>query len=197
MTLKRNRRFYRLFASTRSPHFIASGMALGLFIGMTPFFGLHVVAALILATFLKMSKIAAVIGVNITNAFTAPLIYPLNYWVGTRLVGSSHAVDWPAAFSVSEMLNFLRYSPLIVRDMVIGGTVLGLPLAFLGYGLILWGVKRYRGGRISAGIKNKFGIWNLDGKAFPAQQMGDDDTADKTGRKIGCQGDTQNQGSHK
>jgi uncharacterized protein (DUF2062 family) len=146
-----SRKYDRLFDTDGSPHAIASGMALGLFIGMTPFFGLHVVAALALATVLKWSKLAAILGVNITNAFTAPFIYPLNYWIGTKIVGPAHAVEWPTAFTIAEMLGFLRHSPLIVLDLVIGGTVLGLPLALVGYGLIMWAVKVYRRGRPSQG----------------------------------------------
>jgi uncharacterized protein (DUF2062 family) len=137
--------WYERFIKLRgSPHAIAGGMALGLFIGMSPFFGLHVITALALAALLKWSKITALIGVNITNALTAPLIYPLNYWVGTRLAGTSGQVRWPAAFDFGELLALLKQSPLIVLDLVIGGIALGLPLALLGYGFTRKAITVYR-----------------------------------------------------
>ena len=80
-----------------APREIALGFALGLLIGMTPFFGVHFFSSLLLASLLGWSKIAAMVGVNITNVVTAPLIYPVNYWVGVKLVGFSKEIDWSTA----------------------------------------------------------------------------------------------------
>lgn len=143
-------RGYQRFIKLRgSPHALAGGMALGLFIGMSPFFGLHVISALALAALLKWSKITALIGVNVTNALTAPLIYPLNYWVGTRLAGTSGQMRWPAAFDLAELLALLKQSPHIILDLVIGGIALGLPLALLGYGITLKVITVYRQRRLA------------------------------------------------
>ena len=76
-----------------APREIALGFALGLLIGMTPFFGMHFFSSLLLASLLGWSKIAALVGANITNVLTAPLIYPVNYWVGLRLAGISKGVE--------------------------------------------------------------------------------------------------------
>jgi uncharacterized protein (DUF2062 family) len=85
-----------------APREIALGFALGLLIGMTPFFGMHFFSSLLLASLLGWSKIAALVGVNITNVLTAPLIYPVNYWVGVKLVGFSKEIDWSSP-SMSPM----------------------------------------------------------------------------------------------
>jgi uncharacterized protein (DUF2062 family) len=113
-------------------------------IGMTPFFGAHFVSALVLASLLGWNKIAAFAGVNITNVLTAPLIYPLNYWVGLNLVGISRGVTWPTALQYHEMLNLVRHSPLILIDLTIGGMVLGAPLAVIAYLLALRAFRHYR-----------------------------------------------------
>ncbi len=148
--------WYQRFIKLRaSPHAIAGGMALGLFIGMSPFFGLHVITAVSLATLLKWSKITALIGVNITNAITAPLIYPINYWIGTKLFGSAGATEWPSNFTFTEFLKLLEQSTQIIRDLTIGGLVLGAPLALFGYGVTLRLVIVYRRRRTSQGEKTR------------------------------------------
>jgi uncharacterized protein (DUF2062 family) len=84
-----------------APREIALGFALGLLIGMTPFFGMHFFSSVLLASLLGWSKIAALVGVNITNVLTAPLIYPVNYWVGVKLAGFSKEIDWSSALKMS------------------------------------------------------------------------------------------------
>jgi uncharacterized protein (DUF2062 family) len=129
-TLTIYRRFIKLNGAPRD---IALGFALGLLIGMTPFFGVHFISSILLASLLKWSKIAALAGVNVTNVVTAPLIYPLNYWVGVKLAGFSEGVDWPAGLAVADILALMRQSPQILIDLSIGGIILGIPLAVVGY----------------------------------------------------------------
>lgn len=123
----------RLIKLKGAPREIALGFALGLLIGMTPFFGVHFFSSILLASLLGWSKIAAFIGVNITNVVTAPLIYPLNYWVGVKLAGFSEEIDWSAGLKITDMLALMQQSPLILIDLSIGGIILGIPLAIGGY----------------------------------------------------------------
>ncbi|WP_319405110.1 DUF2062 domain-containing protein [uncultured Desulfosarcina sp.] len=127
-----------------APREIALGFALGLLIGMTPFFGMHFISSILLASLLGWSKIAAMVGVNITNVVTAPLIYPVNYWVGVRLVGFSKEIDWSTALKVADMLALMQQSPLILVDLSIGGMILGIPLAVAGYFLAFRMICLYR-----------------------------------------------------
>lgn len=125
------------------PRQVALGFALGIMIGMTPFWGTHIFLSLGLASLLGWSKIAAMAGVNITNVVTAPLIYPLNYWVGSRLTGLSAGATLPGRVEMEMMIDLIKQSPLIVADLSIGGVVLGLPVSIAGYFLALR-VLRYR-----------------------------------------------------
>ena len=134
-------RFIRLDDSSER---IALGVALGLVIGMTPFWGTHIILSLGLSSLLGWNKIAAIAGVNITNIFTAPLIYPVNYWVGLRLAGFSRGARLPATLEWQTMVGLVKESPLILADLTIGGMVLGLPLALCGYYAVFRVVRRYR-----------------------------------------------------
>lgn len=125
-----------------APRKVALGFALGILIGMTPFWGLHIPTSLLIAAPLRWSKLAALIGVQITNVGTAAFIYPLNYWVGLKLTGASQTVAWPEPLGYQQMFELVRQSPLIVVDLCVGGLVLGLPLAVGGYFLALQVVQR-------------------------------------------------------
>jgi len=125
-----------------APRAIALGFSLGIMIGMTPFFGAHIASSVVLAAALRWSKIAAAIGVQVTNIGTAPLIYPVNYWVGVKLSGYSRHVALPESIDYGELLPLLGQSPLILIDLCVGGLVLGIPIACGGYFLVLWLLKR-------------------------------------------------------
>ena len=136
--------YVRFIKLKGAPREIALGFALGILIGMTPFIGAHILAGMTLASLMGWSKIAAVVGVNITNVATAPLIYPVNYWVGVKIAGVSRGVAWPRVSDYAEMLALMKQSPLILADLVIGGLVLGIPLAVAGYFAAFRLIRLYR-----------------------------------------------------
>lgn len=127
-----------------APREIALGFALGLFIGMSPFFGMHIAISIIFASILGWSKIAAAVGVNITNVVTAPLIYPFTYWIGTKITGFTRNVNWPTSPDFDGFLQLVKESPLIILDLCVGGAILGLPIAIVGYYLAFNAITVYR-----------------------------------------------------
>ena len=125
---------YERFLKIRGhPREIALGFALGLFVGMTPFMGLHTIAAVAVAALFKWNKISAAISVWITNAVTAPLIYGITYLVGARLMGIEKAFNLKDINSLSSVYDLILKTPEIVWAMIVGGMVIGLPLAVIGY----------------------------------------------------------------
>lgn len=65
-----------------TPHEVSRGIALGICIGLTPTFGVQMPLAILFAWLLRESKLAAVLGVWVTNPLTAPVIYTLEYETG-------------------------------------------------------------------------------------------------------------------
>lgn len=138
-------RIYERFIKLKgAPREIALGFALGLMVGMSPFFGMHIIIAVMLASLLGWSKIAAAIAVNITNVATAPLIYPITYLVGSKITGLGHHVQWPEAISFSAFKLLLKKSPIIIVDLCVGGLILGIPIAIVGYYLSFRAITLYR-----------------------------------------------------
>ncbi|MCD4831817.1 MAG: DUF2062 domain-containing protein [Anaerohalosphaeraceae bacterium] len=65
-----------------SPHKIALGVAIGIFIVPNPLFGLHIAIVLGLCFLLKANKIAAIASTFVNNIFTLVLIYYPTYLLG-------------------------------------------------------------------------------------------------------------------
>ena len=128
------KRFYNRFLKLRgSARQSALGMALGVFVGMTPFLGFHTALAVMLASLFKWSKITAAVGVLITNPLTAPFIYPLTYRLGAMLTGFSQPIQWSKLLEPGAVIDLMKNSPMIIIDMLVGGILIGLPLAIVIY----------------------------------------------------------------
>lgn len=138
-------RAYKRFLKIRGhPREIALGFALGLFVGMTPFMGLHTAIAVPLAALFKWNKISAAISVWITNAVTAPIIYSLTYVVGAKILGIKKAFGITDANSFSDLYKLILKTPEITWAMTIGGIIIGLPLAIIGYYFAFSVIRKYQ-----------------------------------------------------
>jgi uncharacterized protein len=75
-----------------TPHAVALGTAIGMFVGMTPTVGMQMIIVLTIAfmmrPFFRFNKVAAVLTVYITNPLTIIPVYWFNYQVGTWFVHS-------------------------------------------------------------------------------------------------------------
>lgn len=111
-------RFVRLRGTAEE---VARGMALGVFIGMTPTMGVQMPIALFVAMLLRENKLAAVLGVWISNPATAIPIYTFNFKLGKYLL-STPDLKMPRLTSLSEVLelghDFLL--PLLLGCLISG-----------------------------------------------------------------------------
>jgi len=104
------------------PHFVAMGLAIGVFIGITPTIPFHTVLAVSLAIIFRGSKAAAALGVWFSNPVTAPIFYWGSYKVGMYLLGN------PAPFDVKyeSILELLDLGMDVTTAMITGGIILGI-----------------------------------------------------------------------
>lgn len=148
-------RIYQRFLKIRgTPKEIGLGVALGLFIGFTPSMGIQILIAVFIASLFKWSKIAAALGVQVTNPFTAPFIYGGTYFVGARIMGIEAALKLPAQMDYDALLAMLRQAPGIFAAMTLGGVVIGLPAALAGYLVVYTFMGRYQEG-LKSGIQTR------------------------------------------
>ena len=143
MTLRRVLRYHwlKFLRLQEDPRKLAWGMALGVFIGITPTIPFHLVGALALATLLRISPVTALIGIQIGNPLTIPAIYLASYKVGQFLLYRGKPLVFPESFSFKAWMCVLWQGGVALQ---VGGVILAIPPAIVAYFLTLWMVQRYR-----------------------------------------------------
>ena len=134
-------------------HRISRGVASGVFVCFTPFFGLHFVFATALAWAIRGNILAALLATFFGNPLTFPIIAEVSLEIGTRLLGMPHNVHLPQlveAFSQAMgevMRNLLaiftadpaewggigRFWDRVMFPYFIGGLAPGLATAIAAY----------------------------------------------------------------
>lgn len=143
-------RFYvKIVREKASPEYVARGWAIGMFYGCSIPFGLQLVCSLPTAFLLKGSKIGATLGTLLTNHLTIFLIYPLQCFIGNRLIGGTLTYqEIETAFE--NVLKEQSYQALwsiggeLVASFFLGGLLFAVILTPLTYYLILILVIQYR-----------------------------------------------------
>ncbi len=165
--LRRIRRIavFRILHADDTPHQIAMGAAIGLFIAMTPTIGVQMFVALLAATAMKANKVISMAMVWISNPVTMLWIYYWNWRIGQKLVKTS-MVDGESAVqakiqeiadSIGGMTNLASHmfdgsfwSKVLGLvwslgvELWIGSFIVGAGCAIPGYFLTLWLVGFYR-----------------------------------------------------
>jgi hypothetical protein len=139
-------RFNQLLVRMRqlegNPHHLALGMAVGIFISITPIIPLQTLVAIGLAFLVRGSKSAAVLGTWLSNPLTIPLIYYANYKLGCALMGYQKTLDKVAFDSFSQLMEL---GVEVTLAMIVGGVVIGTALGFIAYFVTLRGYLVIRG----------------------------------------------------
>src|SRR6187399_1133631 len=115
----------RLRGERQSPARVALAVALGLFIGCLPVYGLHFVLCMLVCLPLGLDLVLAYLVANISNPLLAPFLITLEVEVGSLVSTGQHA-----AFSVqrAKQTGVLGF----VYQAALGSVVVGLVLAALG-----------------------------------------------------------------
>lgn len=123
---------------------IARGLALGVFAGFFPLFGLQTILGLGLATLFRGHKLTAVLGTWVSNPLTYVPIFALNFQVGRWLLNSQDDFVLDSVDSISELTaeGVQVAIPLFVGCAVMG-SLCGTIAYFVGVRLI----KRWRSRR--------------------------------------------------
>jgi uncharacterized protein len=116
-----------------TPHAIALGVAVGVFVSFTPFVGLHFTMAFIVAWLTGGNLIGAALGTFIGNPLTFPAIWASTFYIGNWMLGSSAAIAFH--FNASKSLfneSFQALWPLI-KPMTVAGVPMGILFAIAFY----------------------------------------------------------------
>ena len=123
------------------PKKLALGLAIGIFVGITPTLPFHTFMILALAPLMRASLLAAYLGIWVSNPLTWVPQYLLAYEVGQYLLFRGEPLHIPAHMNLSEFLHILWRGGLALQ---VGGLIIAVPPAIASYVLTLWAIKRYR-----------------------------------------------------
>jgi uncharacterized protein (DUF2062 family) len=128
----------RLRTEGDTPRRRALAVALGVLIGCTPLWGLHLALCTVLARLLKVSRVLTYLAAHVNNPLTAPFLLWLQWGVGHLLLEGS----WPAlSWQTVRQHGALR----LTRDVVVGSLVVGAALGIvLGLAAWAWSALRHR-----------------------------------------------------
>ncbi len=154
---------FRVLHIDDSPERIARGVFAGIMVAYTPFIGLHIFIGLFISFLFKVNKFVTVSFVWISNVFTLIPIYYPTYLMGRKILNFFHTTP---PLSKTELMHCFRniftdmavnnvfsrefwssFVNLLTRiglELLIGGVLIGLPVAALGYYLTLKIITRHR-----------------------------------------------------
>jgi uncharacterized protein len=136
--------YHRIKSLQGDPHYVAKGMAVGVFVAFTPTIPFHTVLTITLAFALSGNKPAAILGSWINNPLTFPFFYYGSYKVGTFLLGH----DIPGGLQYNDIKTLMTVGRDVAVAMVAGGILLGIPPAIGTYFLTLRLFRKIRARRL-------------------------------------------------
>jgi uncharacterized protein len=171
---------HRILHADDSPHRLALGIALGIFVAWTPTIGLQMAIVVLLATALRANNRVGIAIVWLSNPLTLIPIYLPNYWVGHNLLKLFFDRPKPDYSALTQVLadlfgleNFFThfYRASFWREMwdlflnisidlwfgsLIVGLFLGTTSYIISYKLIVWYRTHHpRGRRIFALLQRR------------------------------------------
>jgi uncharacterized protein (DUF2062 family) len=138
MTRKKiKQRMVAMLALDSHPGHIAAGFAVGVFISVTPLFGLHTPLAIMFAFLFRLNKLTTITGAWVNTPLTVIPVLMASYRLGEFILGqppqsvSFHNLGW----------HHLRE---YASALFIGSSIIGLIMAVLSYGACYWLVIQFR-----------------------------------------------------
>jgi uncharacterized protein (TIGR03546 family) len=119
------------------PHEIAFGLALGLFLGIIPTLGIHILLALLIIAIFRVNKVALFIGLALMNPLVTPLIYSLSLKIGGIILNTQQ-------IEVSFNLITWTYIKHYIKPFLLGNIILAVVVGLVSYCVTYFLVKYYK-----------------------------------------------------
>jgi uncharacterized protein len=122
-----------------TPHRTALAFGIGVVIAFSPFLGIHMGIALLIAFVFRLNRVAILLGTYVNNPWTLAPMYLAGTTLGCLLLNVSMEglddIDWAlkgSAFFQELVVTLRPY----VWPFLVGNTILGLACGLLGYLLL-------------------------------------------------------------
>lgn len=130
-------RITAILALDSHPGHIAAGFAVGVFISITPLFGIHTPLAIAAAFIFRLNKLTTITGAWLNSPLTVLPVLMASYRLGEFILGQKPR---PVSFETLDWHHLKEYA----TALFIGSSIIGLITAFVSYALCYWLVVRFR-----------------------------------------------------
>lgn len=125
------------------PHYLALGVAFGVWTAFNPLIGTHMIIIGILCWIFRASFLAGLAGGLLANPWTLGPMWAMSFKIGHSLLGlpagaarsTFHSLHWSTLGH-----DFHALAHAVVWPTLIGGMILGIPVAAMFYVLVYWQV---------------------------------------------------------
>ncbi|WP_208435200.1 DUF2062 domain-containing protein [Bartonella phoceensis] len=155
----------RILRISATPHKVALGFAIGIFLACSPLFGMHIFLAIFFSWLLRANFAASIIGTIFSNPLTFLLIVMADYKVGYFCLSLFSNVNEISLSQIRALFNGLTLSNAsllfkgawdsIMRPMILGGTLLGFIFGGLSYIGVYRAIVRFQQKRYQKIIRKK------------------------------------------
>ncbi|MCX7868536.1 MAG: DUF2062 domain-containing protein [Terrimicrobiaceae bacterium] len=137
----------RLLEIRDTPHALAGGVAIGMFFGFTPLFGLKTLLCLAAAAALRCNPIAAVISVCLHDIVTPfwPFILRVEYDIGHFVLSRPHTLPEKISAGSLHPAELLQWTTFlhVGLPLLVGSLFLAVPAAAAAYAIFFtWAARR-------------------------------------------------------
>ncbi len=126
-----------ILALDSHPSHIAGGFAVGVFIGITPLFGLHTPMAIALAFIFRLNKLTTITGSWLNTPFTVLPVLMASYRLGEFVL---RRPPKSVSFEILDWHHLKGYA----TALFIGSSIIGLATALVAYFICYWMVVKFR-----------------------------------------------------
>jgi uncharacterized protein len=123
--------YLKLLRLQDKPEVVAKGLAVGVFTGCFPFFGMQSLLAFLLATIVRGSKVAALAATWISNPLTSVPLYIFNYKIGKLLLGTEDTALPP--LNIESFAAFKELGSIFAITLLTGSFVVGMIAGVITY----------------------------------------------------------------
>jgi len=138
--------FAKVLRQRDTPRAIAGGVAIGIFFGFSPFWGLKTILSLVAASLCRCNRMAAVLGVCLPDLLTPvlPALLRWQYDIGFVILQNPHR--WPPhldaeSFSVSQFFQWDTFDRVGI-PLLVGSLLIAVPAAVLAYVIVYFVTRR-------------------------------------------------------
>jgi hypothetical protein len=120
-----------------TPMRLALSFGIGVFIAISPLWGLHTLLGIGLAFILNLNKLVTIAGVYVSNPWTFIPIYSFTTWFGIKIMGKdiqSVKIDWEHI----DLTNFIDSISIYLWPFVIGSTIIAIISGLISGGIVYY-----------------------------------------------------------